>query len=111
MADTETALAQKVALFRLSVLGDLVHLAPGSPGVGEAIARRASADYDIPGTLRTRVAAETIRGWLKAYRKAGFEALVYRSGKCDGPGTTRRVASNSTAMTVGRARDEGRFAE
>jgi hypothetical protein len=38
-------------------------------------------------------------------------AAAYRSGKCDGPGTTRRVASNSTAMTVGRARDEGRFAE
>jgi transposase InsO family protein len=81
MADTETALAQKVALFRLSVLGDLVHLAPGSPGVGEAIARRAAADYDIPGTLRTTVAAETIRGWLKAYRKAGFEALVPRPRK------------------------------
>jgi putative transposase len=78
MANDEIDLSQRVALFRLSVLGDLVHLAPGSPGIGDALRQRAAHDYDIPGTLRTRIAPETIRTWLKSYRRAGFEALVPR---------------------------------
>jgi transposase InsO family protein len=31
--------------------------------------------YEIPGSRRTRVAAETIRDWLMAYRRGGFDAL------------------------------------
>jgi len=81
MKDERTKLSEQVGLFRLSVLGDLVHLQPGSPGIGEAIAKRAAKDYDIPGTLRTRVAPETIRGWLKDYRKGGFEALLPKPRK------------------------------
>ena len=87
MADYEKSLAEQVGLFRLSVLGDLVHLAPGAPGIGDALRERAAKDYDIPGTLRRRVAAETIRGWLKAYRRGGFESLVPQ--KREDAGTSR----------------------
>lgn len=86
MTDDKKSLAEQVALFRLSVLGDLVHRAPGERGVGDAIHERAAKGYDIPGTLRQKVAPETIRTWLKAYRKAGFDALVPRprkdAGRC-----------------------------
>ena len=30
----------------------------------------------IPGTTRTRVAAETLRDWIKRYRRGGFDALI-----------------------------------
>jgi len=48
--------------------------------VGEGMYRRleakASRKYTIPGTTRTRVAAETLGGWLRLYRDGGFHALV-----------------------------------
>ncbi len=67
-----------------------MHMAPGSQGIGDAIRERADKDYDIPGTLRRRVAAETIRTWLKAYRRDGFEALVPKR-KSDSSTVMQRV--------------------
>lgn len=89
MNNDETPLSKRIALFRLSVLGDLVHLAPGSPGISDALRKRAEVDYDIPGTLRTRVAAETLRGWLKAHRRGGFDALLPKERK--DAGTCRAI--------------------
>jgi transposase InsO family protein len=48
---------------------------PGAEGLYAQIAEKAERDYVIPGTTRTRVAAETIRHWLKRYRAGGFDAL------------------------------------
>ena len=36
----------------------------------------------IPGTLRTSVAAETLRDWLHAYRCGGFDALLPKPTAC-----------------------------
>jgi transposase InsO family protein len=36
---------------------------------------KAERAYEIPGSRRTRVAPETIRDWLSAYRRGGFDAL------------------------------------
>ncbi|NJN37167.1 MAG: transposase [Nitrospiraceae bacterium] len=68
-------LRQQTALFRFSVLGDLVHREPGEPGLYENLRERAERTYDIPGSRRSRIAVETIRGWLRDYRRGGFEAL------------------------------------
>jgi putative transposase len=68
--------SEEVALFRHGVIGDLVHLPPGTKGLYERLREKAEIDYKIPGSLRTRVAAETIRGWLRDYRKGGFDALT-----------------------------------
>ncbi|HEY5657093.1 MAG TPA: DDE-type integrase/transposase/recombinase [Myxococcota bacterium] len=65
-----------VALFRYGVIAELVRLEPGAEGLYRQIAEKAERDYVIPGTPRTRVAAETIRHWLKRYRAGGFDALV-----------------------------------
>lgn len=67
--------SDEVALFRHGVIGELVHLEPGTKGLYAKIEEKADIDYKIPGSLRTRVAAETIRGWLRQYRQGGFEAL------------------------------------
>jgi transposase InsO family protein len=65
----------EVALFRFGVIGDLVHLPPGSTGLTARLREKAEIDYRIPGSPRSRVAAETIRDWLKAYRKTGLDGL------------------------------------
>ena len=65
----------EVALFRYGVIGDLVHLPPGTKGLQARLEEKAEIDYRIPGSRRVRVASETIRDWLKKYRRSGFEAL------------------------------------
>mgnify|MGYP001819892150 CR=1 FL=1 len=67
---------QHVALFRYGLIADLLTLAPGSPGLYQRLHEKAAREYTIPGTHRTRVAAETLRDWLKRYRQGGFEALL-----------------------------------
>src|SRR5690606_22075060 len=70
--------AQSVALFRYGLIADLAQMKSGSAGLYARIREKAAAEYTIPGTTRTRVAAETIRDWLKRYRRGGFDALVPR---------------------------------
>jgi transposase InsO family protein len=76
MKDPEKTQQEETALFRYGLIADLVRLAPGTRGLYEKLEKKADQDYRIPGTLRTRVAAETLRDWLKAYRKGGFDALL-----------------------------------
>jgi transposase InsO family protein len=75
MTDSSSDLRHTVALFRYGVIADLVRLEPGAEGLYQRIAEKAELAYTIPGTSRTRVAAETIRHWLKLHRAGGFDAL------------------------------------
>ncbi|MDI7268202.1 MAG: DDE-type integrase/transposase/recombinase [Myxococcota bacterium] len=64
-----------MALFRMGLMGDLI-----VPGMTDAertsrIKEKADRVYRIPGTRRTRVAASTLRDWLRHYERGGFEAL------------------------------------
>ena len=81
---------QAVALFRYGLIADLAHLPPGTPGTGERLRAKATQDYVIPGTTRTRVAAETLRHWLTAYRQGGFDALYPKNRTDRGPGRPLR---------------------
>lgn len=69
---------REIALFRYGVIADLLHLAPHHRGLYAKLEDKARQDYTIPGSLRRKVAAETIRGWLRDYREGGFEALLPR---------------------------------
>jgi putative transposase len=89
MTDPQTERAQAIALFRYGVIAELVQWPKEEKGLYEAIQTKAERDYAIPGSTRTRVAAETIRDWLKAYRRGGFEALLPKS-RTD-RGQTRRL--------------------
>ena len=75
MNDSHDDLCQEIALFRYGVIADLVHLPVGMPGTGALMRAKAERSYAIPGSNRTRVAAETMRGWIADYRRGGFEAL------------------------------------
>ena len=80
MSDSKTPsdsdLRQAVALFRYGLIADLVHRSPGTPGLYQCLQEKAAREYTIPGTHRTRVAAETLRDWLRLYRTGGFDALL-----------------------------------
>ena len=76
MHDPDTDRRQSIGLFRYGLIADLLQLPPGGKGLYERLAAKAALDYTIPGSSRTRVAAETLRDWLKAYRRGGFEALL-----------------------------------
>ncbi len=76
MNDTDCDHRHAVALFRYGLIADLVRLEPGSKGLYAQIKQKAAAEYTIPGSTRNRVAAETLRDWLKRYRRGGFEALL-----------------------------------
>jgi len=73
---TQPSLRQTVALFRYGLIAEFIPLPPGSPGLYAKLQAKAEATYTIPGSTRTRVAAETLRDWLKAYRRGGFDALL-----------------------------------
>ena len=67
-----------VALFRYGLIADLLHLPPGHRRLQAQLREKADREYDIPGSTRRRVAAETLRDWLYAYRRGGFDALKPR---------------------------------
>ena len=66
MHDADVDYRQAVALFRYGLIADLVRLEPGHKGLYAQIEQKAAGEYTIPGSNRTRVAAETLRDWLKA---------------------------------------------
>jgi transposase InsO family protein len=68
----------EVALFRYGLIADLTRLEPGAKGLYKLLEEKAAKDYCIPGSSRTRVAEETMRTWLRQYRRLGFEALKPR---------------------------------
>ena len=73
--DPDDDLRHSIALFRYTLIADLAHLPVGTPGTGATMRAKAEQTYTIPGTTRTRVAAETMRHWINDYRRGGFEAL------------------------------------
>jgi putative transposase len=73
---------QALALFRYGLIADLIPLPAGSRGLYARLREKARAEYSIPGSTRTRVAPETLRHWLKDYRRGGFDALLPK-GRAD----------------------------
>jgi transposase InsO family protein len=115
-----TDLRDQIALFRYGLIADLLHRQPGDRGLYAQLRDKASRSYTIPGTRRSRIAAETLRDWLQAWRKGGFEALRPR-GRSD-VGQPRAIPSEvadvlctvkdehpefTVAMVITAARDRG----
>lgn len=75
-SDTDLNPAEAVALFRYGLIADIVRLEPGTRGIYEKLRAKAEGRYEIPGSDRTRVSQETLRTWVKLYRRHGFEGLV-----------------------------------
>jgi hypothetical protein len=113
--DEEVKRIEEVALFRYGLIADLVHLTPGTKGLHRLLLKKADGDYVIPGTTRSQVAAETMRDWLKEYRKSGFDGLKPKPRKDLGESRAlpKEVADLLVSIkddnpgTVGAARHQG----
>lgn len=80
-----------VALFRLSVLGQLTARAQLGRGELKAITRELSMKtYDIPNSRRCHLSAKTIERWYYAWQRGGFDALA----------TKRRVDHGQSSIDV-----------
>lgn len=66
---------QAVALFRYGLIAEFLHRPNNQRGLYQRLRQKASQDYQIPGSLRQRVAAETLRHWIKDYKRGGIDAL------------------------------------
>lgn len=76
MTDEAQSPETQIALFRYGLIADCVQLPKGKGnGTSFKLAEKAKQHYSIPGSRRTKVAVETIRDWLSAYRVGGFDAL------------------------------------
>jgi len=73
---TDAERRQQIALFRYGVIADLVQLPTQHRGLYKLLTDKAAREHDIPFSLRRHVAAETMRGWLRDYRRGGFDALM-----------------------------------
>jgi putative transposase len=75
MVENEQAERERraVALFRYGVIADLLH---ETAGLYARLREKAARDYEIPSSPRRRVAVETIRDWLRAYKRSGFDGLL-----------------------------------
>jgi putative transposase len=67
---------QAIGLFRYGLIAEFLQQPKDQRGLYAALRQKAAAEYAIPGSTRTRVAAETLRHWIKDYRRGGFEALL-----------------------------------
>jgi len=86
MSETEGDRRRKaMALFRYGLIADVIHL-PSNRGLYKLLSAKAEKEYEIPGSLRRRVAVETLRGWLSDYRRGGFDELLDKP-RADAGGT------------------------
>ena len=75
---------KEVALFRLAVLGDLIHAELRRGAQRRALAKKARQTRLCPDGRSRKISAKTIESWLSAYRKDGIDGLVPRERKDKG---------------------------
>src|SRR5712691_2213003 len=90
---------EAVALFRYGLIADLLHVPPGHRTLHAHLREKADREYEIPGSARRRVAAETLRDWLYAYRRGGFDALKPRPGATRGTRASCRPPSPTNSVS------------
>jgi len=74
----DETLREKIALFRHSVIRDLVS-GPLAKGEKERLLRELSErEWEIPGTRRNRIGRTTIRDWMTLCEAMGFDGLKPR---------------------------------
>ena len=75
MSDTEQDLIERIAVFRHALVARVTTSDLSTTRRREETERILAEQHTIPGSLRTRVAASTLRDWVRAYRAGGFETL------------------------------------
>jgi transposase InsO family protein len=96
-----------VAMFRFGVISDLVGTLRLEHGDAEKIIHRQSErTWDIPYSNRTRIAASTIRNWVRRYRKSGNQlSSLFPSERSD-RGKSRKVDDETILAIVKMKREK-----
>ena len=79
MKDTTSDCRKDVALFRFAMISEALHLPPDE--AARHLKRQSERELTIPGSDRRRVAVTTMRSWIRAYRKSGFDGLMPKRRK------------------------------
>ena len=79
MKDTISDYRKDVALFRFGMISEALHLPPDK--VAPYLKQQSEREVTIPGSNRRKVAVTTMRSWIRAYRKAGFDGLMPKRRK------------------------------
>lgn len=74
----EPDLDERIALFRHALVSRVLAADLSAEQRRGEIRRIVEAEHQIPGTHRTRIAEGTLRDWIRAWRRGGFEALKPR---------------------------------
>ena len=75
---------REIALFRMAVLGDLIHARLRRGAQRRALETKANEVWLYPDGKSRRIPAKTIEAWLYAYRKGGIDGLLPRERKDKG---------------------------
>jgi len=90
---------EEIALFRYSLIVPFLSLDELDTGVkGETLRRLAAGQHTIPHSTKRCVDKDTIRRWLAAYQKQGFEALKPKT-RADA-GQSRAIPAEVWEMAV-----------
>ena len=83
---------ERIALFRFSVISDLVGNVRLEHGDQERLIRDKSLrQWYIPGSNRTRISASTIRRWVRLYEESGRKLDSLRPVKRNDRGRIRAI--------------------
>jgi len=93
-----------VALFRLAVLGDLVHTELRRGALRRALARKSEEHWLFPDGKTRELAAKTIQSWLYAYRKRGFDGLLPAERK--DRGSSRSIPPEIQTLVLDMKRED-----
>jgi len=105
----DDARAQQIALFRLSVLGELISRPLRHGELGRGLRARAAQVWTDPFGQPRKIAAKTLEEWFYKYRRYGFEGLLPqpRSDR----GVLRSLPEEVKALVINMKReDPGRSA-
>lgn len=95
---------QEIALFRLAVLGDLIHSQLRRGAQRRALQRKSEESWRCPDGQFRRIAAKTIQSWLYAYRKGGFDALIPQERK--DKGTSKAIPEELQVLILDMKRED-----
>ena len=95
---------REMALFRLAVLGDLVHTELRRGEVRRTLESKAEQRWVFPDGKTRKLAAKTIQSWLYAYRARGFDGLLPRERK--DKGVCRSIAVELQALILDMKRED-----
>ena len=103
MTDQGEKFREDVALFRYGVVSELLRCKPATPEYRAKLLELSQQAWVIPGSTRTRIARQTLRDWVRAYRSGGFDALRPKRRRDSGKPRRMSVEAIELLLAVKRA--------